>query len=129
MSQIPKPRLPEPLVDPKRDRVRFDLRHLRRTGDYSRKAFGKLPEKRRKLICCDLRGSSHMTLLQFRSSNGVRLQNRKLPGFKPPEALSEDVKDQLWQYFRLSRKARVFGFLLSRTFFVVMIDPDHGIKV
>jgi hypothetical protein len=68
-----------------------------------------------------------MTLLEFRSTGSVRLGSRKLRGFKPPEELSEDVKDQLWQYFRLSKKARVFGFLLDRTFFVILIDPDHRI--
>jgi hypothetical protein len=67
-----------------------------------------------------------MTLLHFKSANGVRLRSRKLPKkFKPPDELSEDVKDQLWQYFRLSKRDRAYGFLLGRTFFVAMIDPDH----
>ena len=127
MGDIPKPRLPAPPVDPRRDRVRFDLRYLRRAGDYSRKSFGKLPEKERFALRCHFRNCSHMTLLQFRSSAGVRLGSRKLRGFKPPEELSEDVKDQLWQYFRISKRARVFGFLLGRTFFVILIDPDHRI--
>ena len=70
-----------------------------------------------------------MTLLQFKSSGGVQLRTQNLPKrFKKPDALSEDVKDQLWQYFRLSGRARAFGFILARTFFVVMIDPDHEIN-
>src|SRR5262249_11039728 len=103
------------------------FRHLRRKGSHSLKTFGELPESRRRAICADLRGCARMTLLQFKSSSGVRLRSRKLAKFKAPEALSEDVKDQLWQYFRLSKRARAFGFLLDRTFFVLLIDPDHKI--
>jgi hypothetical protein len=71
-----------------------------------------------------------MTLIQFKSSDGVQLRTQSLPKkrYKRPEALSEDVRDQLWQYFRLSGRVRAFGFLLDRTFFVVMIDPDHEIN-
>lgn len=129
MGDIPKPRLPAPPVDPRRDRVRFSFRYLNSRGNYSRKAFGKLPRNRRKAVCDTFLRYSRMTLLQFKSSDGVQLGSQNLPKrYKRPEDLSEDVKDQLWQYFRLSGRVRAFGFLLGRTFFVVMIDSDHEIN-
>jgi hypothetical protein len=127
MTPIPEPRPPDPPIDPTKDRVRFSFRHIRRKGDYSHKAFRKLPARRCRAICADFRRCARMTLVQFRSSNGVRLNKTKLPKFKIPDALSEDVRDQLWQYFRLSGKARAFGFIFDRIFFVVMIDADHEI--
>lgn len=127
MTPIPEQRPPDPAIDPTKDRVRFSFRHIRRKGDYSQKAFRKLPPKRCKAICSDFRQCARMTLVQFRSSNGIRLSKAKLTKFKIPDALSEDVRDQLWQYFRLSGRARAFGFLFDRIFFVVLIDPDHGI--
>ena len=63
----------------------------------------------------------------FRSSNAVKLRTTTRK-WKIPEDLSEDVKDQLWQYFRLSNKCRVYGFLLQNTFHVIRIDPNHKIS-
>src|SRR6202008_1633571 len=91
-------------VDPRRARVRFSFRPLNPKGVYSRKAFGELPNPRRKAIRQAFLRYSQMTLIQFKSSNGVQLrtQNLSKKRYKRPEALSEDVKDQLWQHFRLS---------------------------
>ena len=66
-----------------------------------------------------------MSLIQFKSSNGIRLKNvrRGLPS--PPEELADDVVSNMAQEFRLSKRMRLIGYLANRDFYVIWIDPDH----
>jgi hypothetical protein len=109
------------------ERVRFSFRSTRRKGSFSLKTFKKCSLGDRKLNCATLREYARMSVLAFKSAAGPRLRKRKIR-LDPPDDLSEDVKDDMWHYFRVSGRSRIFGFFLEPVFHVVAFDPDHDIK-
>jgi len=102
--------------------VRFRFRYLYRTGKWSTK---KMKERDLVGACSKLRITARMSLIQFKSSNGVRLKTVRKGLPDPPEELAEDVVNNMAQEFRLSRKMRVIGYLADRDFYVIWIDPNH----
>jgi len=124
MTPIPEPRIPPPSFDPNIDRVRFWFKYLRDTGRGSRKQFSKLPNKEKSKILNKFRQYGRLSLNKFKQSDAVKLRKRKID-LRPPIGLSEDIRDQAYDYFRLGSKCRIFGFLDGRDFLVAAIDPDH----
>lgn len=103
-------------------RVRFRFRYLRRKGKWSTRKM-KTPDLL--AACSKLRVTARMSLIQFRSANGIRLKNVRKGLPNPPEELADDVIGNLAQEFRLSKRMRVIGYLVDRDFYVIWIDPDH----
>lgn len=76
------------------------------------------------VICRKISELSRFQLAQFRSC-GIKLRKwkKKLPS--PPTDLSEDIKNQLADYFKINQSIRVFGYLIGRDFHVIWIKGGH----
>lgn len=120
MFGIPEPR-PIPAEDVNRARLRISFRYLRRKGSWS---WSKFTAKDKAFTAHKLREIARLRVCDFRA--GVwrpRKWHSKLPS--PPEELSEDIQNNLADYFNINRKIRIFGYLLGRTFYVIWVTSDH----
>jgi len=75
---------------------------------------------RRKLIRI-----GHRPLHEFKTG---KARPRKWKGalpFAEPSGLSEDVRDQLPDYFDIDKKLRVWGYLTGRDFLVIGVTRQH----
>ena len=124
MSAIPSPKPPPEKPNLAVANVKFRFRYAARSGRWS---CGKLSTGEEKEIINKLKQYQHLTVAQFKQSGGVRLKNinKGLP--PPPKDLSEDIKNQLAQEFRISRKFRIFGYLMEDEFFLLWFDPNHKV--
>lgn len=124
MFNVPKPLVPRPLkFNPAVQKVRFNFQYMRLKGAYS---CHKLDDRQERQIVSKLNEYKRFTVAQFSQSSSVRLKTIHKRDFpKPPQELSEEIKDLLGQEFRISLKCRVFGYLHIGCFYVMMIDPDH----
>lgn len=120
MSGIPAPSA-VPRTDINRLRVRFRFRHARKKGPWS---WGKLSRSDQEKVCRKLKEFSRYQLHQFRSCGAkLRKWNKQLPS--KPDGLSEDINDQLADYFKIDQTIRVFGYLTGREFLVIWISGGH----
>lgn len=124
MNSIPSPKPPKEKPDLAVAKIKFRFLYVSKRGRWS---CAKLSHGEARNIADKLKHYRQMTVAQFRQSSGVRLKNinRGLP--PAPDELSEDVKNQLAQEIRVSRRSRVLGYLMEDEFFVIWLDPDHSV--
>lgn len=115
------------------DQVRFDFKHVRRTGRYS---LAKLNPRQKRILERKLRDYKNHTMKSFENSKGVGLREVDLGKWKnAPSAhqqiqvrkeVSVDVPNvgPVWR-FRVSGKMRVLGYMPKDVFFIVWVDPNH----
>lgn len=120
MTEIPSP-LPVPIEDVNRKRIRFRFRYSRLKGSWS---WAKLSTKDQEISCKKLREFSRYKVHQFKSCGAkLRKWNKDLPS--PPDDLSQDIKDNLADYFKINQSIRAFGYLIGRDFHVIWISGGH----
>lgn len=124
MSAIPPPKSPPDKPNLSRVTVKFRLQFARRHGKWSCE---KLSSDEISDYIDKLKHYKQMTVAQFRQASGPRLKNMNVGLPPPPEELSEDIKNQLAQEFRVSRRRRVLGYLMEDEFFIIWLDPDHTV--
>ncbi len=121
MVEVPKPVLPTEPENINRKRVRFRATYIRRQG---RMSWSKCSAKDRDIICKKLRFWGRRPLHEFKTGSAKpRKWKEKLPS--PPKELSEDIRDNLADYFKINQKIRVFGYLKERDFFVIWVETGH----
>ena len=116
------------------EHIRFDLKHLRKTGKYS---LEKLDTKQRLALERKLRDYEQHTERSFGRSKGAGLHAVNLEKWKnaPSEQQQRQVRKEVSvdvpnigpvKRFRVSGKMRVLGYQDENVFFVVWVDPNHG---
>ena len=128
MLTIPEPQPPSPRSGPP-PTIRFRFSDmLRDRGKGSRKEWHKRPEAERLSLLLKLREYGKLTVVQFRSSQGVEFRYRKYRDLQPPSKISDDVADQKWQYIKLTGRVRLIGILVDHYFLAHAFDFDHDFK-
>ena len=123
MKGIPRQRAPALTPRLATTPIKFRFHYAIRAGRYSCKS---LSQRQISQISAKLKQYKLLTALQFRQSDGVHMRNINIT-LKPPDNLSEDIKNQLAQHFRVSGRFRIFGYIWEDEFFVIWFDPDHQI--
>lgn len=118
---IPAPRVPPESVPFSKQSAKFTAKYHRRKGSWS---WAKCEARARGKIVEKLHHWHNRPLHEFRT--GV-CKPRKWTGKLPPapQELSEDIKNQLADYFDIDKKIRIFGYQIDNKFLIIWISTDH----
>lgn len=119
-SRVPAPTIPEDKNDLQQPVV-FSQEYLRMKGSMS---WSKCSPKDQQKICDKIKYWEQRSWHEFRTGSAKpRKWRGKLPS--PPKDLSQEIKDNLADYFNIDPKIRLFGYIHGNTFFLIWVTTNH----